>query len=237
MELNCHFLTLGRRQLPGRNTMQSRSLDHPGAPTLETVVEAGRGVRKLPAQPGAPGVPGMGRGGPLSGGNRVGTMMNMQPSGIINGNPPMAPSMGQMGPQGPMGPMGPMVDQIMGPPQVTPAQTMDSYSHGPTVNGYLPNADGQPTYQNTGQTGYPNNQTPYQNGQTNTYQSGQTNTYQSGQNTYQNGQTNTYQQSGQTNTYQGGQTNTYQSGQNTYQNGQATFQNGQIPYQQQPEWT
>ena len=43
----------GRRKLPDRGTAQSRSLDYPGAgPTLETVVEAGRGVRKLPLQPG-----------------------------------------------------------------------------------------------------------------------------------------------------------------------------------------
>ena len=42
----------GRRKLPDRGTAQSRSLDYPGGPTLETVVEAGRGVRKLPLQPG-----------------------------------------------------------------------------------------------------------------------------------------------------------------------------------------
>ena len=42
----------GRRKLPDRGTAQSRSLDYPGGPTLETVVEAGRGVRKLPHQPG-----------------------------------------------------------------------------------------------------------------------------------------------------------------------------------------
>ena len=44
----------GRRKLPDRGTMQSRSLDYPNTgPTLETVVEAGRGVRKLPVQPGS----------------------------------------------------------------------------------------------------------------------------------------------------------------------------------------
>ena len=46
----------GRRKLPDRGTAQSRSLDYPGGPggpTLETVVEAGRGVRKLPLQPSA----------------------------------------------------------------------------------------------------------------------------------------------------------------------------------------
>ena len=46
----------GRRKLPDRGTAQSRSLDYPGGPggpTLETVVEAGRGVRKLPLQPNA----------------------------------------------------------------------------------------------------------------------------------------------------------------------------------------
>ena len=42
-----------RRKLPDRGGVQSRSLDYPGGPTLETVVEAGRGVRKLPLQPGA----------------------------------------------------------------------------------------------------------------------------------------------------------------------------------------
>jgi hypothetical protein len=54
-----------RRHLPDRAGPQSRSLDYNnppgvgGGPTLETVVEAGRGVRKLPAQPVVGGHPGL----------------------------------------------------------------------------------------------------------------------------------------------------------------------------------
>lgn len=109
----------GRRQLPDRG--QSRSLDYPGSgPTLETVVEAGRGVRKLPIQPGVMNRGGgpltnIQTGGPMQVGPQVGPPVNnlvyqngnCNTMGMMQMGPGPPPMQQQMGPCPPMNPMCP----------------------------------------------------------------------------------------------------------------------------------
>ena len=213
---------------------------------METVVEAGRGVRKLPAQPGAPGVPGMGiapgvpgmgigRGGGQTtnyqngrGPSRVGNLMNsfniQQPnSNIIPGNPTSLPPMATA-PMGAPMPGQPQAGNVVGPmgpntaQQPPPQHPMDTYAPGP---GPTPVNGYLPNAADGSQTTYQPSQTMtpsvYQNGQT-PYQTGQT-PYQNGHGPYQTSQTN------------------YQNGSLPYQQ-QQQQQQQQIPYQQQqPEWT
>jgi len=155
----------GRRKLPDRGTAQSRSLDYPGGPTLETVVEAGRGVRKLPLQPG--GATNLGKNrwqngstGMMNGNagmmNGSAGMMNGS-AGMMNGNThqmnqmndqnlsgmqPQQQQQMQQGP-GPMGPAGPMQmgPGQMGQPQPNmqpmggPPHPMDMVPQGPNMMG------------------------------------------------------------------------------------------------------
>ena len=107
-----------RRKLPDRGTAQSRSLDYPngGGPAMETVLEAGRGVRKLPPQP--VGTSTLNRGGGLwqNGGSTA--MMNGNLSMPHQGPPaqqPQPPQGPNMAP-GPMVANGPLPMDMGGPP-------------------------------------------------------------------------------------------------------------------------
>ena len=258
--LNFNFFTLGRRQLPGRNTLQSRSLDHPGVGgghTLETVVEAGRGVRKLPAQPGAPGVPGMGiapgggvvpgmgvagRGGQTTnyqngrGPSRLGSLMNSFNITAQQSNNSNNINTGVGNNPNSLPPMATGVGVPMGGPasMQTGGQPQSGNMGGPmgpnTAQQPPPGQHPMDTYAQVGPTpvnGYLPNTA---DGSQTTYQPSQTMTpsvYQNGQTPYQNGHT----------PYQNGQ-GPYHTP-NNYQNGgpagQTNYQNGSLPYQQQQQ--
>ena len=120
----------GRRKLPDRSTAQSRSLDYPGGVgPMETVLEAGRGVRKLPPQPGTSTLT---RGGPPGG-----LWQNGGSTAMMNGNLSM-PHQGPNGQlpqqQGPM-PMGPH-PMDMGPPMMGPTP-MGPTAMGPQVGPHM----------------------------------------------------------------------------------------------------
>ena len=225
-------------------------------------MEAGRGVRKLPAQPGAPGVPGMGiiaPGVPLPGmgvgrgqttnyqngrgPSRLGNLMNSfnmgqqsNNSNINTGNNPTSLPPMATAPMGTasMQPGQPQVGNNMGPMGPSTAQQQPPPPQHP-MDTYAPQGPVGPTPVN----GYLPNAA---DGSQTTYQPSQTMTpsvYQNGQTPYQNGHT----------PYQNGQ-GPYHTGQTNYQNGglpgQTNYQNGSLPYQQQqqipyqqqqPEWT
>ena len=121
----------GRRKLPDRGTAQSRSLDYPsGHPTLETVVEAGRGVRKLPAQPGSTTMRPRAGASSLWKGAMQTPMVNVQgPTPVNNGFGPNQPVNNGFGPNQPVnngfGP-NPPVNTAFGP-------------NPPVNNGFGPN--------------------------------------------------------------------------------------------------
>ena len=120
----------GRRKLPDRGTMQSRSLDYPNTgQTLETVVEAGRGVRKLPAQPGSTTLGPRGRASSLWKG--VSSMQSNQQA-----PPPMVAVQGPTPVNNGFGPNQP-VNNGFGPNQ--PMNNGFGPNQGTAPNGFVPN--------------------------------------------------------------------------------------------------
>lgn len=117
----------GRRKLPDRGATQSRSLDYPGGPTLETVVEAGRGVRKLPLHPTGS----LGRGRQSTNLWQNGTTNNMMngtnnmmngTNNMMNGNVNGGPAVPMMNGAAPINQMQPPMDMPMDMMQPQPQQ-------------------------------------------------------------------------------------------------------------------